>query len=273
MNELVENSALQEIDTLFNNVVRGFDDACKQKITDAYDYATQKHENMFRKNTKHDPYIVHPLRVALLVSDSFEADFKVPMENQCDAIAAALLHDVVEDCGRGNESKTKTLLDEISEKFGQNVASIVFEVTENKNEPQWRRKAKQYYLCHTLSNPAARVKMADKIDNCHDLILEPLTAWSSQKIRGYFIWSYCIVSKLSKCSPFLYNRLIKVLDTTYFDPHVCESVPCLPNASKEDMLKLMDDYYKTMVEDSGDLERFLVDYPEFVKKMMVVPTV
>ena len=79
-------------------------------IKDAYHFADLSHEGQMRKSG--DPYIAHPLEIALFLSD-------LRLDEQ--TIAASLLHDVVEDCD--------VSLDELSGKFGPEIAKLVDGVT------------------------------------------------------------------------------------------------------------------------------------------------
>src|SRR6266487_3869039 len=81
-----------------------------EKIQRAYDLANQAHKGAVRRSG--EPYIQHPLEVALLLAD---------MRIDADSIVAALLHDVVED--------TDFTLDELRQQFGDAVANIVDGVT------------------------------------------------------------------------------------------------------------------------------------------------
>lgn len=81
-----------------------------EKIQRAYELANLAHMGVKRKSG--EPYILHPLEVALLLAD---------MRIDADGIVAALLHDVVED--------TTYSLDELHEQFGTAVANIVDGVT------------------------------------------------------------------------------------------------------------------------------------------------
>lgn len=75
-------------------------------INDAFQFALSKHGDA-RRRTK-EPYIEHPLSVAqILVDLGFESDM----------VAAALLHDVVEDCG--------VTVEELADRFGRSVADLV----------------------------------------------------------------------------------------------------------------------------------------------------
>lgn len=75
-------------------------------LREAYAFAATAHEGQTRATG--EPYITHPLEVALMVCD---------LELDHNALAAALLHDVQEDCGISNG--------EIAEKFGAETARLV----------------------------------------------------------------------------------------------------------------------------------------------------
>jgi guanosine-3',5'-bis(diphosphate) 3'-pyrophosphohydrolase len=81
-----------------------------EKVKDAFELADQAHRGVVRRSG--DPYIQHPLEVALLLAD---------MRIDADGIAAALLHDVVED--------TDFTLEDLRTRFGDAVANIVDGVT------------------------------------------------------------------------------------------------------------------------------------------------
>ncbi len=81
-----------------------------EKIQHAYDLANQAHRGAVRRSG--EPYIQHPLEVALLLAE---------MRIDADGIVSALLHDVVED--------TEYALDDLREQFGSAVANIVDGVT------------------------------------------------------------------------------------------------------------------------------------------------
>jgi GTP pyrophosphokinase len=79
-------------------------------IMKAYDYAEGFHKGQLRKSN--EPYIIHPLEVAYIVST---------LELDDNAICAALLHDVVED--------TPATFDDIKKEFNEEVATLVDGVT------------------------------------------------------------------------------------------------------------------------------------------------
>ena len=79
-------------------------------IEKAYEVAGSAHANQMRKSG--EPYIVHPLYVAIILAD---------LEMDKETIAAGLLHDVIEDTEWTNE--------DVTEEFGTDVAHLVDGVT------------------------------------------------------------------------------------------------------------------------------------------------
>jgi len=79
-------------------------------IQDAYNFALKKHEGQFRKSG--DPYIVHPVDVALILCE---------LQTDPTTIMAGLLHDVIED--------TSASFDEVKGLFGEEVALLTEGVT------------------------------------------------------------------------------------------------------------------------------------------------
>lgn len=111
-----ENGAGEEDlhEELFNVLRRGTDDKDLQLIEDAYQLAKECHKDQKRRSG--EPYIIHPLCVAIILAG---------MDMDTATIAAALLHDVVEDTGIS--------LADIEERFGSEIASLVDGVTKLTN--------------------------------------------------------------------------------------------------------------------------------------------
>ena len=86
-------------------------------------FAEKAHRGVFRKGTN-VPYITHPMETAVIVS-AFTDDEEL--------IAAALLHDVIEDAGISRE--------ELEQVFGRRVASLVQNESEDKSCSWRERKA------------------------------------------------------------------------------------------------------------------------------------
>ncbi len=83
-----------------------------EKIKEAFLYAKALHEGQLRQSG--EPYITHPVAVAMILAE---------LELDTDSICAALLHDTLEDCAG------KTCYQELSSRFGEDVAVIVEGVT------------------------------------------------------------------------------------------------------------------------------------------------
>lgn len=124
-------------------------------VAAALRFATKAHRGQPRKYTGR-PYIEHPIRVAQLCLDQRLPDA---------VIAAAFLHDVVEDCG----VSILTLACE----FGADVAQLVSEVTdvsrpEDGNRDARKAKDRAHYA--SASPHGMSIKLADLIDNTHDIV-------------------------------------------------------------------------------------------------------
>ena len=119
-------------------------------------FATAAHAavGQMRKYTD-DPYIVHPIRVATTVAKFGGTD---------EMIAAAYLHDVVEDTG--------VSIDDIQDMFGPVVARIVDGLTDvsvPQDGNRAVRKAMDRQHSAGATYEAQFVKCADIIDNAHDI--------------------------------------------------------------------------------------------------------
>jgi len=123
------------------------------RIMKAADFAAHKHTDQRRKGDASEPYVNHLIEVANLVAES--------TEGKPDAVVAALLHDVVEDQG--------VTIDEIANLFGDSVASLVAEVTDDKLLPKQERKDKQIESAPHKSDIASVIKLADKTSNLRAL--------------------------------------------------------------------------------------------------------
>lgn len=117
--------------------------------------AAHEHIGQKRKYTGAD-YIVHPVAVAELVAT---------VTNDEEVIAAALLHDTLED--------TKTTPYEIQARFGQRVLDLVTELTDVADKKAGNRAARvEINRNHTatISPEAQTVKLADLIDNTKSIV-------------------------------------------------------------------------------------------------------
>jgi (p)ppGpp synthase/HD superfamily hydrolase len=121
--------------------------------------AARAHRTQTRKGGD-VPYVQHPVHVAFIL---LKHGLPEPV------LVAALLHDVVEDCGVDPE--------EIARQFGDAVAELVAHVTETKTDAgsnevrPWRvRKEEQLAALSNASPDVAALKAADALHNCHSTL-------------------------------------------------------------------------------------------------------
>lgn len=100
-------------------------------------------------------------------------------------LQAAVLHDTLED--------TKTTREELAERFGEAVARIVAEVTDDKSLPKQERKRLQVEHAPRLSHEAKLVKLGDKICNVRDVLRAPPEKWSAERRAEYVAWAASVV--------------------------------------------------------------------------------
>ena len=121
-------------------------------VRDAYDLLVSKHAGQRQKVNSH-PYVKHPVLVA---SDISRAGFDPEM------VAAALLHDIVED--------SDVSVDDVQERFGRRVSVLVEALTDDVEvEPYERRKALHREQVVAAGPEAAAIFAADKLDNVRAL--------------------------------------------------------------------------------------------------------
>jgi len=160
-------------------------------ILKALEFAAQKHRDQRRKDKNASPYINHPIQLAnVLRQEGGVADPVV--------IAAALLHDTVED--------TETTWQELRGEFGDEIANIVLEVTDVQWLKKIVRKRLQVAKARHASHAARLVKLADKICNLRDVAARPPASWSLERRREYFEWAKEVVDKLRGTHPGLERK-------------------------------------------------------------------
>ena len=147
----------------------------------ALSFAARKHRTQLRKGAEQTPYINHPIAVADLI-------VRTGKILDGETIAAALLHDTVED--------TKTTFEEIEAEFGPVIAKLVAEVTDDKSLPKEKRKRLQEEHAPSLSPRARVVKIADKTSNLRDVIQDPPAGWELERKQEYFDWAKRVVDHI-----------------------------------------------------------------------------
>jgi (p)ppGpp synthase/HD superfamily hydrolase len=135
----------------------------------AFEFAAEKHAGQTRKAST-IPYIAHLMGVASLVLEAGGDE---------DLAIAALLHDVVEDCGG------MPILKEVGREFGKRVAKVVDGCTDTDTDPKppWRER-KEKYIQHLKKADADTrlVAAADKLNNVRSIL-------SDYRAIGESVWS------------------------------------------------------------------------------------
>lgn len=150
-------------------------------ILKAAAFAARKHKDQRRKDADASPYINHPLELARVLAE-------VGGVTDAATLCAALLHDTIEDTDTTNE--------ELVLEFGQEIAALVDEVTDDKTLPKAERKRQQMEHAVTISDKAKRVKLADKISNLTDVATSPPADWALDRKREYFDWAKSVIDRL-----------------------------------------------------------------------------
>ncbi len=128
----------------------------REEIKEAAEYIIKKHEGQYRKSG--EPYYIHPIEASKIL-----ADLKLDKTT----IVSGLLHDVVED--------TDTTLEEISEKFGDDVALIVDGVTKigkykfTSKEEAEAENFRKMLVSMAKDIRVILVKLADRLHNVRTL--------------------------------------------------------------------------------------------------------
>ena len=159
------------------------------RLIQAIHFSAEAHRNQRRKDSAKTPYINHPIEVMYLLSAAGVEDI--------DTLCAAVLHDTIED--------TSVHYAYLVYAFGENVARIVMECSDDKTLPKVERKKKQIRHTHEISTAAKLVKAADKLSNVSSLASNPPSNWSKEEIDGYFCWSYVVCQGL-----FGYNTILDI---------------------------------------------------------------
>jgi (p)ppGpp synthase/HD superfamily hydrolase len=135
----------------------------------AFEFAAEKHKNQTRKASA-IPYIAHLMGVASLVLEAGGDE---------ELAIAALLHDVVEDCGG------EPMLKEVGRLFGARVAKVVEGCTDADTypKPPWQAR-KEEYMRHlnAADSDTKLVAAADKLNNVRSIL-------SDYRAIGESVWS------------------------------------------------------------------------------------
>jgi (p)ppGpp synthase/HD superfamily hydrolase len=162
-------------------------------------FAARVHATHRRKGASAEPYVNHVIEVAQIL-----AEHGAPEE----AVIAGLLHDTVEDSADDPEPVTHARL--VAE-FGEDVAALVAEATDDKSLPKETRKALQVRHAATRSAAAKMLKLADKVSNLRAIAASPPANWDHPRRVEYVGWAGRVAAGLKGANP----GLDALFDETY----------------------------------------------------------
>lgn len=155
MKKMYDKTVMQKAYEVFNVMSKRVSEKDVVRIREAFEFACAAHAGQMRKSG--EPYIVHPIAVATIVAEELKLG--------ANPVIAAFLHDVVED--------TDYTMDDIQQRFGDDVAFLVRVVTKQSKEHYEVSKQvdnyKQMLNSIHFDIRALLIKLADRLHNMRTL--------------------------------------------------------------------------------------------------------
>ncbi len=245
MKEAISDKENKNIARQYKELLRisyqNLSDEDKKLIRLAFDTAVDAHKVQRRKSG--EAYIFHPIAVAKIVASEIGLD--------ATSIAAALLHDVVED--------TKYTLEDIERMFGKTVARIVDGLTKIahlKKDKDVSMQAENFRKMLLTLNDDIRViiiKIADRLHNM--LTMESMQPDKQEKIASETLYIYAPLAH--RIGLYSIKTELEDLSLKYTEPDVYNDILNKIRQSKEEQDAYIQDFTK-VIKDSLDQEK--LDY-------------
>jgi len=197
----------------------------------AYTFANDAHEGQMRVSG--EPYITHPLNVALILTE---------MELDMDSIYAAILHDVVED--------THFTYDDIKRNFGEDVADLVEGVTKlgkipySTKEEQQAENIRKLILAMSKDIRVMLIKLADRLHNMRSLKSMPED--KQRRISCETLEIYAPIAHRLGISKIKWE--IEDLSLRYLDPIAYKEISDMVVEKRNERLQLIDEIKEVFSE-------------------------
>lgn len=237
---IAENKAIaKEYKELLSISYQSLSEDDKKLIRLAFDTAVEAHSDQRRKSG--EAYIFHPIAVAKIVASEIGLD--------ATSIAAALLHDVVED--------TSYTLPDIERLFGPVVAKIVNGLTKIahlKKDMNISQQAENFRKMLLTLNDDVRVIIIKIADRYHNMLtMDSMPEYKQLKIASETLYIYAPLAHRIG----LYNikTALEDLSLKYTEPEVFNDISDKIEESKEDQQKYIDDFTSS-IKDSLAKEKF-----------------
>ena len=233
-----ENKAIaQEYKELLRISYQTLSDDDKKLIRKAFDFAVESHKEQRRKSG--EAYIFHPIAVAKIVASQIGLG--------ATSIAAALMHDVVED--------TDVTVDDIERMFNPKVAQIVeglTKIAQVKKDLNISMQAENFRKMLLTLNDDVRViliKIADRLHNMQTM--DSMPAYKQEKIASETLYIYApLAHRLG-----LYNikSQLEDLGLKYTEPEIYDDIVSKIKETKEEQDLYIRDI-SDVIKDSLDVE-------------------
>jgi GTP pyrophosphokinase len=225
----------------------------KKLIRQAFDVAVDAHKDQRRKSG--EAYIFHPIAVAKIVASEIGLD--------ATSIAAALLHDVVED--------TPYTLDDIEQIFGETIARIVDGLTKIghlKKEMNISQQAENFRKMLLTLHDDIRVIIIKIADRYHNLLtMDSMPEHKQVKIASETLYIYAPLAHRIG----LYNIKTELEDLSlkYTEPEVYQDIQGKIEGSKEAQQQYIEDF-SNVIRDSLDKEGLNYDIKGRMKSIFSI---
>lgn len=225
-------------------------DEDKKLIRKAFDMAVDAHKEQRRKSG--EPYIFHPIAVAKIVAQNIGLD--------ATSIAAALLHDVVED--------TPITIENIAEIFGDTIAKIVkglTKISDLSRDTDVSFQAENFRKMLLTLNDDVRViliKIADRLHNMQTM--DSMPNYKQQKIASETLFIYAPLAHRVG----LYNIKTELEDLglKYTEPEQYYEIFSKIEGSKEEQMRYIEEFSNTVkvALDKEKIEYYIKGRPKSI---------
>jgi len=218
---------------LTDNLYRCDKPGDRELIDKAFRFANEAHRDMYRNSG--EPYIIHPINVARIVNQEIGLGAK--------SVAAALLHDVVEDTG--------IPLEEISKQFGPKISSLIDGLTKisgTYNKETNSLQAENFRkMLMTLSDDfrVILVKIADRLHNMRTL--DSMPEHKRMKIAGETVYLYAPLAH--RLGLFAIKTELEDLSFKFRHPRIYEEIARKVKMDEKKNLALINRFSLPIIEE------------------------
>ena len=171
----MSNKSIKQVENLFEKLINGYSKDETALLKKAFDLALAGHSN--QKRHSGEPYITHPLHVAIYLSN---------LSMDIESIVAAILHDLIED--------TDITYNQLKKEFGKEIADIVDGVTKldkinyNSKEEAKADAIRKMVIAMSKDIRVLILKLADRLHNIETI--DYLNEWKKEKIAQETLYVY-----------------------------------------------------------------------------------